>query len=206
MPGMAMPDMGSTGDAAVTEQTSDVAANPDAGVTPVDQPPNAAADPAADPAAAEQTSDVAVNPVAGVTPAEQPSDAAADAAASPAAAEQPSDVGATPNAAVTAPGGEEGTAAATKPPGSGLNHGALAEELIAERQHQAMGDTPPAAPATATMVPYTVTEGVHLAACITTFAAASSICCMTGPQSTLVKPQCLVHGVHDTQDMHPEPI
>ncbi len=214
MPGMDMPDMGSTGDAVVAEQTSDVATNPDAGATAAEQPSdaaadpaadqaaaeqptNAAADPAADPAAAEQTSNVTVNPDAAVTPPEQPSDVTTDPAADPAAAQQPPlDVGATPDAAQTVPGGEEGTAAAaTKPPGSGLNHGALAEELIAERQHQAMGDTPPAAPTTATMVPYTVTEGARMAACFTILAAASYKRCMIGSQSALVKSQSLVHGM-----------
>ena len=120
-----------------------------------------------DTAVAGQTSDATANPDAGVTPAEQPSDVAAGPAALETAAQEPSDVAATPGAAQTAPVGDEGAVAPTKPPGSGLNHGALAEELIAERQHQAMGDTPPAAPSPATMVPYTVTEGAHTwGACI----------------------------------------
>ena len=128
MPDMAMPDMGSSGDAAVADQTADVATNPDAGATPVEQPPDVVADPAVD-----------------LTAAEQPSD----------------DVAAGPDAAQAAPGGDEGTAAETKPPGAGLNHGALAEELIAERQHQAMGDASPAPPPPAAVATYTVTEGAH---------------------------------------------
>ena len=55
----------------------------------------------------------------------------------------------------TAPGDAEAGTGTTSP---GLNHGALAEALISERQHQAMGDTP-APPPPVVVAPYVVSEG-----------------------------------------------